>query len=150
MAFGVHLLASMVVASRLQWLRQQAAQGVAMVIHIGLAKDTSICKVRCVLYPLRPPLQPVCKHVLTATLDTTSAVPAVSELCITIDRGHAHSSGASSEAAFWIRCPPGGIGNSGDTMGSDDSNEEDDDDHKGHWGPEWKQMNRQIGSMVGW
>jgi len=109
----------MVVAARLRWLKQQVLKGVDMVLHVGVAKDTAKCKLRCVLYPKRPPLQPASQRVLTATLDTIAAVV---ELCVTVDRGHAHSNGTSSEVAFWISGPFGSPG-----QATEDGNDKDDE-----------------------
>ena len=93
----------MVVDARLQMLRRSALAGVTMVVHVGPAQDPTKCKVRCVVYPKRPPMQPTSQRTIVAVLD---ALAAVADVCIAVDKGHAHSDGQLSETSIWLQLPP--------------------------------------------
>ena len=69
-----------------------------MVLHIGPAQDASKCKVRCVLHPHKA-LTAANQRLLLATLDALNGKMATS---VTVDRGHAHGDGKSTEACFWL------------------------------------------------
>lgn len=98
-----------------------------MVLHVGPAQDPGKCKVRCVVHPQRAPLQSASKLLLAAMIDT---IASVAEVNVTVDRGHAKSDGACSEACFWISSPPTQLHEPSPPPESDGGNDDDSDDKR--------------------
>ena len=88
----------MVVAARIQWVREQLQQGANATIHVGAALDQSRAKIRIVIQYGGAPTSLTARSLLLSTLDSVSMSTA---RFVSVDRGHKHSTGVS-EVGIWL------------------------------------------------